>query len=228
MLRRASLTVLALVLLPATVQAFDLHHHHDYDSDGGGDGGGGCSSSSSHVSTGTASGGTVTAVPPPSTGTLGANHKRVFITSTVFSGAVGGLDAADMYCQSAATAAGLAGTYRAWLSDASSNAFDRTADVGPWYSTSDTLAFASKADLRAAPQSELLDEVGGYPQNLAGAWTGSDAQGAATNETCEGWTNATTGATATTGTGFGQDSQWGGGSTSLPCNAQAPLICFQQ
>ena len=224
MLRRASLTVLALVLLPATVQAFDHHHHHGSD---GGDDGGGCSSSSSNGSTSPASGGTVTAQPAP-TPALSPNHKRVFITSTTFSGAIGGLDAADMYCQSTATAGGLTGTFHAWISDASSNALDRTADVGPWYSTSDALVFASKADLRDAPQSELLDEVGGYPQSLAGAWTGTDTQGAATSENCEGWTNATAGASATTGTGFSNDLPWGGGNTSLPCNAQAPLICFQQ
>jgi hypothetical protein len=221
------LTVLALVLLPATVHAFDHHHHHDSDD---GDGGGGCSSSSSHGSTRPSSGGTVTAQPPaanPTPDVLSGN-KHVFITSTTFSGAIGGLDAADMYCQSAAAAGGLTGTFHAWISDASTNAFDRTSDVGPWYTTGNAVAFASKADLRGTPQSELLDEVGGYPQTLAGAWTGSDAQGAATSETCEGWTNATAGATATTGTGFSDDASWGGGNTPLPCAAKAPLICFQQ
>lgn len=227
MLRRASLTVLALVLLPATVQAFDHHHHHDSDSDG--DGSGGCSSSSSHGSSSPESGGTVTAQPPTAKPALSSANKRVFVTSTVFSGAIGGLDAADMYCQSAATAGGLTGTFHAWISDASSNAFDRTSDVGPWYTTGNAVAFPSKAELRGAPQAELLDERGGFPQSLLGAaWTGSDAQGAATSETCEGWTNATAGATATTGSGFNNDTSWGGGSTPLPCNAQAPLICFQQ
>lgn len=227
MLRRASLTVLALVLLPATVQAFDHHHHHDYDSDGDG---GGCSShSSSHSSSSPASGGTVTAQPPPATPTrVSSDEKHVFITSSTFSGAIGGLEAADMYCQSAATAAGLTGTFHAWISFGTNNAFDRVSDSGPWYTTGNALAFASKADLRGTPQSELLDEVGGYPQTLAGAWTGSDAQGAATSENCEGWTNATAGATATTGTGFSDDASWGGGNTSLPCTAKAPLICFQQ
>ncbi len=227
MLRRASLTVLALVLLPATVHAFD--HHNDHDADDEGDGGGGCSSSSSHTSSGPRSGGTVTAVPPPASPkpAPSSGHKRVFVTSATFSGAIGGLDAADMYCQSAATAGGLAGTFQAWISYGSSNAFDRTSDVGPWYSTSDALVFASKADL-GVPRSELLDEAGEYPQTVAGAWTGSDSLGAATNETCEGWTNATAGATATTGTAAKSDSSWGGASTSLSCDAKAPLICFQQ
>jgi hypothetical protein len=224
MLRRASFTVLAIVLLPATVQAFDHHeHHHDYDSEGDG---GGCSSKSTHASSTPTPSPTVTATPSPSSS---SSNKRVFVTSTVFSGAIGGLAAADMYCQSAATAGGLTGTFHAWLSDASQSAVDRTADVGPWYTTGNAVAFPSKAELRGAPQAELLDERGAYPQSLLGAaWTGSDVQGAATSETCEGWTNATVGATATTGSGFNGDASWGGGGAPLPCNAQAPLICFQQ
>ena len=223
MLRRASLTVLALVLLPATVQAFDHHHHHHH---GGGDGGGGCSSSSTHSSSST-SGGTATAVPAQKP-SLAPDRKRVFVTSTTYSGALGGLDGADMYCQTAATEAGLPGTFQAWLSYGSSNAIDRTADVGPWYSTGDTQVFASKADLAGDPQTEILDEHGGYPQSLAGAWTGSDSQGNATADTCEGWTNATGDVSATTGIVLGGELTWGGGNAPLPCSAHAPLLCFQQ
>jgi hypothetical protein len=224
MLRRASLTVLALVLLPATVHAFD-HHHHHHDDDG--DGGGGCSSSSTHTSSSTENGGTVTEVPAQKP-SLSTNHKRVFVTSTTYSGALGGLDAADMYCQSAATAGGLSGTFHAWLSYGASNAIDRTADVGPWYSTADALVFASKADLTGDPLAQILDEHGGYPQSLAGAWTGTSSQGTATPDTCEGWTNATGDVAATTGTGFSGDATWGGGNAPLPCSSQAPLLCLQQ
>jgi hypothetical protein len=219
MLRRACFTVLALVLLPATVQAFDHHHHHR---DSGSDGGGGCSSSSADES----SSPTVSATKMP-TPVLTSNHKRVFITSTAFSGAVGGLDAADMYCQSAATDAGLSGTYRAWLSTSSTNASDRIGDVGPWSSTRDNVVFSSKAALREAPSSEMLDEHGAASAT-PDPWTGTDARGAASGSDCEGWTNGTGAATATTGTGFANDVEWGGGATTLHCDATAPLICFQQ
>lgn len=219
MLRRACLTVLALVLLPATVQAFDHHHHHH---DSSSDGGGGCSSSSSHAS----STPTVTATESP-TPVLSSAHKRVFLTSTSLSGAVGGLDAADMYCRSAATNAGLTGTYRAWLSTASTNASDRIADVGPWYSTLDKVVFSSKAALGEAPAAQIVDERGAA-SSTPDPWTGTDAQGAASGQDCEAWTNATGDAKATTGTGFASDPEWGGGATTLHCDAQAPLICFQQ
>lgn len=219
MLRRACFTVLALVLLPATVQAFDHHHHHSSSSS---DGDGGCSSSSTHASSSPT--GTATKTPTPG---LSSNHQRVFITSTRFSGAVGGLDAADMYCHSAATDAGLAGTYRAWLSTSSTNASDRIGDVGPWYSTRDIVVFSSKAALREAPTSDMLDEHGAASAT-PDPWTGTDAHGAASGSDCEGWTNGTGTATATTGTGFASDVEWGGGVTTLHCDATAPLICFQQ
>ena len=42
---------------------------------------------------------------------------RVFVSSTTHSGNLGGLSGADTTCQNLANAAGLPGTYRAWLSD---------------------------------------------------------------------------------------------------------------
>jgi hypothetical protein len=43
--------------------------------------------------------------------------KIVFVTNGVFSGSFGGLPDADALCQAEAQAAGLAGTFKAWLSD---------------------------------------------------------------------------------------------------------------
>jgi len=44
--------------------------------------------------------------------------KRVFVTSHCYLGSLGGLSGADAACQSLADAAGLAGTFAAWISDA--------------------------------------------------------------------------------------------------------------
>ena len=44
------------------------------------------------------------------------NGKRVFVTEATFSGNLGGLGGADARCEEAAQAAGLAGSYRAWIS----------------------------------------------------------------------------------------------------------------
>jgi hypothetical protein len=208
MLKRASVAILFLVLAPQTVHAFD-HHEHHFHHDGGDDGGCGGSSSS-----------TTAPSPAPST------HARVFVTSTTYSGALGGAEGADAECMRRAVTSGLSGQFRAWLSDASTGAFDRTADAGPWYTTNDALAFVSKADLRGAPRSELLDEYGGYPAR-AGGWSGSDAAGIATGDDCDGWTNAASDRTGSTGT-LALGAAWGGGGAPLSCDVKAPLICFQQ
>ena len=229
MLRRASLTVLLVVLLPATVQAFDHHEHHHHGKDSDGDGCG-KSSESTHPSAGSASASAdVPSSPPP----LSSDHKRVFVTSTTFSGAIGGLTAADDYCQSSAIARGLQGKFGAWLSDAKNSAYDRTGDVGPWYTTNDELAFSTKADLHGGPTSPLLDENGRAPEGAgsagaATAWTGSDSAGVATGHDCEGWTNATVDVYASTGSLPATDAKWAGEGAALRCNAKAPLICFQQ
>ena len=216
MLGRASFVILLVALMPATVQAFD-HHHHDHHEGGGG----GCSSSSSTSST------TVAPTPSPAVSPApNTDHKRVFVTSTTYSGALGSVLAADAACQRQADAGGLSGVFRAWLSSGKADAYVRMSD-GPWYTTGDALAFASQADLRSAPQAELTDELGGYPQN-AGAWTGSDVNGASAAETCEAWTSATTAATGMTGSAVGFDAAWGGGHSPMRCDAKAALICFQQ
>jgi hypothetical protein len=47
--------------------------------------------------------------------------KKVFVTSQAYNGNLGGLAGADAKCQQLANAAGLQGTFKAWLSDQSGN-----------------------------------------------------------------------------------------------------------
>jgi hypothetical protein len=218
MLRRASVAALFLALVPQTVQAFDHHfHEHHHSSDGGGCGGSDSSTSSSESTTPSAP----SPVPSPS------SHKRVFTTSTTYSGALGGAHGADTECARQAVASGLPGSFRAWISDGTIGAYDGIADVGPWYTTGDAVAFSSKIDLRGAPRSELLDEYGDHAQSL-GAWSGSDASGNATGFDCNGWTNGTTEATGTSGSAIALDPTWGGGDAPRSCATQGPLVCFEQ
>jgi hypothetical protein len=68
---------------------------------------------------------------PPDLTTLpdlfGLPAKRIFVTSKGFDGNLGGLSGADAKCQMLADAAGLGGTYKAWLSDSTTSAKDRLA-----------------------------------------------------------------------------------------------------
>ncbi len=153
---------------------------------------------------------------------------RVFITATTYSGAIGGLAAADGFCQSSAAAAGLPGTYRAWLSDGTTSASERVTDAGPWYSTRHERVFAAKADLAGSPAALIADETGATPSAPSAAWSGSDTAGLTSSATCDGWTNASGELAASTGSGLAYDPSWGGGDVSAACNAKASLICFQQ
>ncbi|MDX8408935.1 MAG: hypothetical protein R8J84_02645 [Mariprofundales bacterium] len=47
--------------------------------------------------------------------------KIAFLTSGTYNGALGGLNGADQKCNTAATAAGLKGSFKAWLSDSQGN-----------------------------------------------------------------------------------------------------------
>ncbi len=61
------------------------------------------------------------------------SSKRIFVTSTLYSGNLGGLSGADAKCLTAAQSVNLPGTWKAWLSSSTINAIDRIAEVGPWY-----------------------------------------------------------------------------------------------
>src|SRR5262245_2730644 len=81
--------------------------------------------------------------------------KRIFVTSTPYTGdlktngaGMTGLHGADNLCGLAATAAGLGGTWTAWLSSSTVDAIDRINDVGPWYLVDRcTLVFNNKASI---------------------------------------------------------------------------------
>jgi hypothetical protein len=62
---------------------------------------------------------------PIPTATATPQFNRVFVTTTLQNGALGGLAGADAICAARATAASLPGTYVAWLSTSTVNALDR-------------------------------------------------------------------------------------------------------
>ncbi len=64
-------------------------------------------------------------VSPTPTATATPQFNRVFVTSTLQNGNLGGLAGADAICAARATAASLPGTYVAWLSTSTVNALDR-------------------------------------------------------------------------------------------------------
>ncbi|HUJ58578.1 MAG TPA: hypothetical protein VLX92_08800 [Kofleriaceae bacterium] len=173
-----------------------------------------------------------------------ASFARVFATHTVYMGAFGGLADGDQLCNSAAETAGLGGTWKAWLSDSTSNAIDRLADVGPWYLVDEaTEVFAGKAALVESPLVAIDHDEYGHaiaqsnPFNVEGAWTGTLQDGTAgasdpsigQGADCADWKTAF-GETAMFGNVL-DTSTWtnvGAGQLALCDEEQEHLYCFEQ
>jgi hypothetical protein len=160
--------------------------------------------------------------------------KRIFITNERFTGNLGGLAGGDAKCATAATAAGLNGHWKAWLSTTTVNAIDRISDVGPWVDLQGTTIFAGKSALVSAtgPATSLwYDERGGFlPSHNIWTGTGFDGTyqwGVIMAPPCDEWTSAS----MQGGARIGQVGSNGAGWTSYAgttCDQLAHLICLEQ
>lgn len=124
---------------------------------------------------------------------LGTQAHVVFVTSTVISGALGGLAGADTICQERAAAAGWGGVWRAIMSDGSTDARDRIAVTRPVRNAAGLVVATGATDLwdgeienpidrdeHGVPvSSEMLvwdashDDGTKYPSSHCGNWTSS-------------------------------------------------------
>jgi hypothetical protein len=159
--------------------------------------------------------------------------KRVFVTSASYGsilktagGGTSGLDGADKLCNNVATGANLRGTWKAWLSDDTTNAIDRIADVGPWLLTDGKKAFNNKAGLTGTPLVRI--EVDENKQPVSGSvWTGTHTGGNKGN-TCSGW-NGTAGTFDSATTGDTLDpTRWTDSGSAASCSSMAHLYCIEQ
>ena len=114
-------------------------------------------------------------------------------------GDLGGLEGADAYCSSLATAAGASAgkTWRAYLSSDKENAKDRIG-AGPWYNATGVKIADDVASLHGdgnnITKQTAVDETGkvingrGDKPNRHDILTGSKPDGTAAAETCGNWT----------------------------------------
>jgi hypothetical protein len=169
------------------------------------------------------------------TGGGGASSpKRVFVTSTRFQGTLGGLAGADQTCSLAAQGANLGGTWTAWLSDGTSDAIGRIADVGPWFLVAGmTEVFHNKGSLTATPLVPInMDEYGSTVSAAAGTdeasvWTGTDQGGHGTGENCLSWTRNYASYFAAVGS-VTSTSLWSRYGSDSECSQSARLYCFER
>lgn len=151
----------------------------------------------------------------------------VFVTSTTHTGALGGLAGADAICQSRATAAGLTGTYRAWLSTMGTTAISRLGNASGWVRRDGLPVFNTKADVAAGRVQYLpvLTEQGTELTNpfiLTG--TGVDGTFSGVGHGCTSWTIADS-SPASAGRARISDAQFSS-YTTVNCLTPLPLYCF--
>jgi hypothetical protein len=161
----------------------------------------------------------------------------VFITSETFRGDLGGLAGADAKCQVLAQAAGLGGTYKAWLSNGIASPSRRFTRASVPY----VLVDGTKIALHWR---DLTDGALSHPINVTerksrpdayGTWSATQSDGSPLVKAhhCKGWTMGTRSDTPAsseqggTGTAGKDDRAWS--ENRLEDCAQAfPLYCFEQ
>ena len=118
--------------------------------------------------------------------------KIVFTSSATFSGDFGGIAGADAQCQSLADAAGLSGTFLAWLGDSTTDPATRFAQsASPYVLVDGTVVADDWADLTdgGIDNPIALTENGAVP-SVSLVWTGTSAAGVhdgIANTSCNDW-----------------------------------------
>lgn len=115
---------------------------------------------------------------------------RAFVSSSTKTGNLGGIAAADQLCTTLATAAGLGGTYRAWLSISGADAIDHITSAGPWQLVNGDVVADNKAGLMVAQLKHLVnrDEKGAVPPDAEDrVWTGTGSNGRYVGPDCAQW-----------------------------------------
>jgi cysteine-rich repeat protein len=174
-----------------------------------------------------------------------APTRIVFATSELFDGNLGGVAGADGHCQRLAEAAGLAGTYRAWLSDAVSGPVTRFTRSSTAYVLVDGTVIADDyTDLTdgSLDNQITLTELGtlapaAFDNSCAGGtptifWSATGANGGPvpgvpSSLRCQEWTS-TDGSAYWGNAALFSEPSWSLWCSGGDCAWHAPLLCFQQ
>jgi hypothetical protein len=166
-----------------------------------------------------------------------ASGKKAFVTSvqgggnlSLWPGSAGqvGLAAADAVCAARAAAAGLSGTFTAWLSDSATSAESRFTGDGPWVRLDGVPVASSRLELIGGRLRATVgvDEFGQYVGHV-GAYTGASASGSSSQPNCSDWTDGAFAAEGVAGTVASAGQAWTS-FTPFTCAGYARLYCFEQ
>ena len=181
---------------------------------------------------------------PPSDADLGPH--LIFVTSSLHRCALGGVTDGDAICQARATAAGLPGTYMAWLADDSGSPATRmTHHLGAYQLVTGTVIAQGWSDLTDGHLADQIDrtetgvQLGGVLCDASrptcnfvceGGEVWSNVDGAGNRRAgvadCTGWTTA---GNSTAGNDGKVNVEWTAGiCTQIGGNAPLPIFCVQQ
>lgn len=161
------------------------------------------------------------------------NPRRLFVTSTLHTGNLGGLAGADSICEARAAEAGLGGRWSAFLSDSSQAAMDRGAESDAWLLVSRReLVFRNNSGFLLPAKASITDERGNAVPG-GWAWTGTLVDGSPdTADHCDRWTNGGQdrfGAVGDPVRMVPDDSpRWMHVPGALRCSSPARLYCMEQ
>lgn len=162
-------------------------------------------------------------------GTATTTTRYIFTTSASLTPNWGSLSAADTLCSNYASAGGLAGTFKAWISNGTTTASSRITDVGPWYLVgTSTIAANNLASLQTSLAVGVPKDQNGSaitPSNRF-AWTGTTMPGGASAaNNCQNWTSSSG---ADSGASFGITGSVNSAINVGCANGGGGLICVQQ
>ncbi len=155
------------------------------------------------------------------------------VTSETLASTLGGLAGADTTCQSLAETAGLVGTYRAILSDSTTDARDRLAIRSEVRDTAGTLLATGPGELWGGSlRARLHRDENGATVTTSIIWTGTDADGTRDDAGgfCGNWTSGSGGAEA--GRTDQSDHRWisiygSGSSSGHACSNTSRMYCIR-
>ncbi len=141
-----------------------------------------------------------------------------------------GLAAADAICQARAAAGSLndPSSFKAWISDSTTDAKDRFLDDGPRVRLDGVRVAESRSELLDAllDSSINLTELGTYIGN-SGVWTATTTAGVSSGDSCSDWTSASSASSTQTGSAWATDVDWTASFTTDCSFAFATLYCFE-
>jgi hypothetical protein len=162
------------------------------------------------------------------------HSNTVFLSSAVYDGAMGGLGGADAKCQALADAAGLPGTFKAWLSDATGSPSTRFTQSTLRYVRVDGVKVADDwadltdaslyAPINVTENGDQLSEADPF------TWTNTSPSGTTRSvySTCANWTSNST-EWSKMGRYPAVDVYWTAyGAEASCCNTAHHIYCFEQ